>query len=146
MLPSFPYLILAFYPQLSFSVFSNGQVILQDNGSGPYIAQWNISELAEPTEAELHSDSNELAAAKLEGNTVVESQEAQQNQVALTGLNAATYAAQCSLPPEQRLPKYQVAIDQINQIAIETDARQVAIEEATTVTEVNAIVYPPAAS
>ena len=142
MLPSSPYLILAFYPQLPFSVFTDGQVLLQDNGSGPYIAQWNVPGLSEPTDAELHSDSNELAAAKLEGNAVVESQEAQQNQVALTGLNPATYAAQCSLPPEQRLPKYQVAIDQINHIAIETDARQVAIEEATTVAEVNAIVYP----
>jgi hypothetical protein len=144
--PSLYYLILAYYPGLTQSSFTNGEILLQDNGSGPYIAQWNVPELPEPTDAELHSDSNELAAAKLEGNVVVESQEAQQNQVALTGLNPATYAAQCSLPPEQRMPKYQVAIDQINQIALETDARQVAIEEATTVAEVYAIVYPPAAS
>jgi hypothetical protein len=146
MFPSYTSLFLSLYPSLTPQDFFNGFIMLQDEGNGPYVDSWNVPGLPEPTEEQLYSPENQLAAAKLEGNTVVESQESQENQVALTGLNAAAYAAQCSLPPEQRLSKYQVAIDQINQIAIETDARQVAIEEATTVAEVNAIVYPPAAS
>jgi hypothetical protein len=64
----------------------------------------------------------------------------------LEGLSYDVYIAQAALPPEQRIVKYQAAIDANNAIALETEQREQAIYAATTIEEVNAIVYPPAAS
>jgi hypothetical protein len=61
----------------------------------------------------------------------------------LKGLSYDVYVAQCSLPPEQRIVKYQAAIDANNAIAIETENREQAVYAAGTIEEVNAIVYPP---
>ena len=141
MLPSFPYLILAFYPQLSFSVFTDGQVLLQDNGSGPYIAAWN-SPLPEPTTEQLYSNDNQLAAAKIEGKVVLNSRASTASGKTLEGLDYGIYVSQASLPESARQPQYQAAIDANNAIAVESANRQAEVDAATTVQEVNAIVYP----
>jgi hypothetical protein len=64
----------------------------------------------------------------------------------LAGLSYDVYVAQSSLPKEQRIAKYQAAIDANNALAIETENREQAIYAASTIDEVNAIVYPPASS
>ena len=143
LLPSFPYLILALYPQLPFSSFTDGQIFLQDDGSGPYIAQWNISELSEPTEEQLNSESNQLSAAKMEGEIVITAQATAASNQTLAKLDYSLYISQAALPEPARLPQYQAAIDANNAIAVETADRQAALDAATTVEEVNAIVYPP---
>jgi hypothetical protein len=141
MLPSYPYLILALYPQLSFSVFTDGQILLQDDGNGPYIAAWG-SPLPEPTTEQLYSDANQLAAAKMEGEVIITAQATAASNQALAKLDYSLYISQAALPEPARLPQYQAAIEANNAIAIETANRQAAVDAATTVEEVNAIVYP----
>ena len=61
----------------------------------------------------------------------------------MAGLSYDVYVAQASLPAEQRIVKYQAAIDANNANALETEQREQAIYAASTIEEVNAIVYPP---
>jgi hypothetical protein len=141
MFPSFSYLILAYYPELSPYVFNSGEIVLQDSGQGPYIAVWG-SPLPKPTSEQLNSSGNQLAAAKLEGEVTVNAQSNEAAKKTLEGLSYDVYMAQCALPAEQRVAKYQAAIDANNAIALETEQREQAIYAATTIDEVNAIVYP----
>lgn len=45
--------ILTIYPQLDKAELLESGVIVQDDGEGPYIKQWNHPVLPEPTQAEL---------------------------------------------------------------------------------------------
>jgi hypothetical protein len=45
--------IIALYPELSTFDFSNGLIILQNDGAGDYIAKWEHPTLAKPTDGEL---------------------------------------------------------------------------------------------
>ena len=45
--------IIALYPELSTFDFSNGLIILQNDGAGDYIAKWEHPTLAKPTDEEL---------------------------------------------------------------------------------------------
>ena len=87
----------------------------------------------------------DLSKAKQLADSIVNSQSNEQAKAILAGLSYDVYVAQSSLPPEQRIAKYQAAIDANNALAIETENREQAVYAASTIQEVNAIVYPPAA-
>ena len=84
-----------------------------------------------------------LDTAKAVGDTIVNQQSNEQAAKILSGLSYDVYVAQSALPPEQRIAKYQAAIDANNALAIETENREQAVYAASTIQEVNAIVYPP---
>jgi hypothetical protein len=84
-----------------------------------------------------------LDTAKAIADSLVNQQSNEQAKANLAGLSYDVYMAQCALPAEQRIAKYQAAIDANNALAIETENREQAIYTATTIQEVNAIVYPP---
>ena len=87
----------------------------------------------------------DLAKAKQLAELTVNNQSNEAAKATLSGLSYDVYIAQASLPAEQRIVKYQAAIDANNAIALETEQREQAIYAATTILEVNAIVYPPQA-
>jgi hypothetical protein len=87
-----------------------------------------------------------LDTAKSIGDSIVNQQSNEAAKATLAGLSYDVYIAQSTLPPDQRIAKYQAAIDANNAIALETEQREQAIYTAETIEEVNAIVYPPAAS
>ncbi len=87
----------------------------------------------------------DLTKAKQIAEVAVNTQSNDAAKKTLEGLSYDVYVAQCALPPEQRTVKYQAAIDANNAIALETEQREQAIYAATTIQEVNAIVYPPQA-
>ena len=84
----------------------------------------------------------DLAKAKQIAESVVNAQSNEAAKATLAGLSYDVYMAQCSLPVEQRVVKYQAAIDANNAIALETEQREQAIYAATTIDQVYAIVYP----
>jgi hypothetical protein len=86
----------------------------------------------------------DLNKAKQIADSIVNAQSNEAAKKTLEGLSYDVYIAQCALPPEQRTVKYQAAIDANNAIALETEQREQAIYAATTIEEVNAIVYPVA--
>jgi hypothetical protein len=88
----------------------------------------------------------DLTKAKQIAESIVNAQSNEAAKKTLEGLSYDVYIAQSALPAEQRIAKYQAAIDANNAIALETEQREQAIYSATTIDEVNAIVYPPAAS
>jgi hypothetical protein len=45
--------ILAIYSELASFDFANGAIILQNDGDGDYIAKWEHTTLAKPTDEEL---------------------------------------------------------------------------------------------
>jgi hypothetical protein len=83
-----------------------------------------------------------LDTAKQIGDGIINQQSNEQAKKNLEGLSYDVYVAQCSLPSEQRIAKYQAAIDANNALAIETENREQAVYAASTIEEVNAIVYP----
>ena len=85
----------------------------------------------------------DLDAAKQLADSVVNNQSNEQAKAILAGLSYDVYVAQSTLPKEQRIAKYQAAIDANNALAIETENREQAIYAASTIEGVNAIVYPP---
>jgi hypothetical protein len=87
-----------------------------------------------------------LDAAKQIAELTVNAQSNEAAKATLSGLSYDVYIAQASLPAEQRIAKYQAAIDANNANALETEQREQAIYAATTIDQVYAIVYPPAAS
>jgi glycyl-tRNA synthetase (class II) len=88
----------------------------------------------------------DLAKAKQLAELTVNAQSNEAAKKTLEGLSYDVYVAQASLPAEQRIAKYQAAIDANNANALETEQREQAIYAATTIDQVYAIVYPPAAS
>jgi hypothetical protein len=84
----------------------------------------------------------DLSTAKSIGDAIINQQSNEAAKATLAGLSYDVYVAQSSLPAEQRIVKYQAAIDANNAIALETEQREQAIYAATTIEEVNAIVYP----
>jgi hypothetical protein len=88
----------------------------------------------------------DLATAKQIAELAVNAQSNEAAKATLSGLSYDVYIAQASLPAEQRIAKYQAAIDANNANALETEQREQAIYAATTIDQVYAIVYPPAAS
>jgi hypothetical protein len=84
-----------------------------------------------------------LAKAKQVAENIVNTQSNEAAKKTLEGLSYDVYVAQSTLPADQRIVKYQAAIDANNAIALETEQREQAIYAATTIEEVNAIVYPP---
>jgi hypothetical protein len=85
----------------------------------------------------------DLAKAKQIADGIVNTQSNKAASKALEGLSYDVYIAQSALPAGERIAKYQAAIDANNAIALETEQREQAIYAATTIEEVNAIVYPP---
>ena len=85
----------------------------------------------------------DLDTAKQIGDGIINQQSNEQAKANLAGLSYDVYVAQCSIPAEQRIAKYQAAIDANNALAIETENREQAVYAASTIQEVNAIVYPP---
>ena len=88
----------------------------------------------------------DLAKAKQLAELQVNQQSNEAAAKVMAGLSYDVYIAQASLPAEQRIAKYQAAIDANNANALETEQREQAIYAATTIDQVYAIVYPPAAS
>ena len=84
----------------------------------------------------------DLAKAKQLAELTVNAQSNEAAKKTLEGLSYDVYVAQASLPAEQRIVKYQVAIDANNANAVETEQREQAIYAATTIDEVYTIVYP----
>ena len=87
-----------------------------------------------------------LDTAKTIADNIVNQQSNEAAKNNLANLSYDVYMAQCALPADQRIAKYQAAIDANNALAIETENREQAVYAAETIEEVNAIVYPPAAS
>ena len=85
----------------------------------------------------------DLGKAKQLAELTVNAQSNEAAKATLAGLSYDVYVAQASLPPEQRIAKYQAAIDANNANALETEQREQAIYAATTIDQVYAIVYPP---
>jgi hypothetical protein len=84
----------------------------------------------------------DLAKAKQLAEITVNQQSNKQASENLAGLSYDVYVAQASLPAEQRIVKYQAAIDANNANAVETEQREQAVYAAETIDEVYAIVYP----
>jgi hypothetical protein len=84
-----------------------------------------------------------LDKAKQLAESIVNAQSNEAAKATLSGLSYDVYVAQASLPAEQRIAKYQAAIDANNANALETEQREQAIYAATTIDQVYAIVYPP---
>lgn len=84
----------------------------------------------------------DLAKAKQIAEGLVNTQSNDAAKATLAGLSYDVYVAQASLPAEQRIAKYQAAIDANNANALETEQREQAIYAATTIDQVYAIVYP----
>ena len=84
----------------------------------------------------------DLNAAKKLAEAAVNAQSNEAAKATLAGLSYDVYIAQASLPAEQRIVKYQAAIDANNANALETEQREQAVYAATTIDEVYAIVYP----
>ena len=84
----------------------------------------------------------DLVKAKQIAESIVNQQSNEAAKATLSGLSYDVYVAQSSLPAEQRIAKYQAAIDANNAIALETEQREQAIYAATTIDQVYAIVYP----
>jgi len=84
----------------------------------------------------------DLANAKQLAELTVNAQSNEAAKATLAGLSYDVYVAQASLPAEQRIAKYQAAIDANNANALETEQREQAIYAATTIDQVYAIVYP----
>jgi len=84
----------------------------------------------------------DLAKAKQLAELTVNAQSNEEAKATLAGLSYDVYVAQASLPAEQRIAKYQAAIDANNANALETEQREQAIYAATTIDQVYAIVYP----
>ena len=84
----------------------------------------------------------DLAKAKQIAESIVNQQSNEAAKAALSGLSYDVYVAQASLPAEQRIAKYQAAIDANNANALETEQREQAIYAATTIDQVYAVVYP----
>jgi hypothetical protein len=85
----------------------------------------------------------DLAKAKQLADSIINQQSNEAAKATLAGLSYDVYIAQASLPAEQRIAKYQAAIDANNANALETEQREQAIYAATTIDQVYAIVYPP---
>ena len=83
-----------------------------------------------------------LPEAKKTADLLVNQQSNEAAVKVMAGLSYDVYIAQASLPAEQRIVKYQAAIDANNANAVETEQREQAIYAATTIDEVYAIVYP----
>jgi hypothetical protein len=83
-----------------------------------------------------------LDAAKQIAELTVNAQSNEAAAKVMSGLSYDVYVAQSTLPAEQRIAKYQAAIDANNANALETEQREQAIYAAETIEEVNAIVYP----
>jgi len=86
-----------------------------------------------------------LPEAKKTADLLVNQQSNEAARATMKGLSYDVYVAQSTLPADQRIVKYQAAIDANNAIALETEQREQAVYAATTIEEVNAIVYPFAA-
>jgi len=84
----------------------------------------------------------DLATAKQLAELQVNQQSNEAAKATLAGLSYDVYVAQASLPAEQRIAKYQAAIDANNANALETEQREQAVYAATTIDEVYAVVYP----
>ena len=84
----------------------------------------------------------DLDKAKQIAESIVNAQSNEAAKATLSGLSYDVYIAQSSLPAEQRIAKYQAAIDANNANALETEQREQAIYAATTIDQVYAIVYP----
>ena len=84
----------------------------------------------------------DLAKAKQTAELAVNNQSNEAAKANMSGLSYDVYVAQASLPAEQRIVKYQAAIDANNANAVETEQREQAIYAATNIDEVYAIVYP----
>ena len=84
----------------------------------------------------------DLAKAKQLAEFTVNAQSNEAAKATLANLSYDVYIAQASLPAEQRIAKYQAAIDANNANAVETEQREQAIYAATTIDQVYAIVYP----
>jgi hypothetical protein len=83
-----------------------------------------------------------LDKAKQSAELIVNAQSNEAAEAIMSGLSYDVYVAQASLPSEQRIVKYQAAIDANNANAVETEQREQAIYAATTIDQVYAIVYP----
>jgi hypothetical protein len=97
---------------------------LVDNQPEPNGVDFSLPEAKKTADLLVNQQSNE-AAAKV-----------------MAGLSYDVYVAQASLPAEQRIVKYQAAIDANNANAVETEQREQAVYAATTIDQVYAIVYP----
>ena len=47
----------------------NSNILLQDDGSGPYIKTWNVSNVAKPTDSQLNALASD--ATKLNNNNII---------------------------------------------------------------------------
>ena len=84
----------------------------------------------------------DLTTAKSIGDGIINQQSNEAAKATLANLSYDVYIAQASLPAEQRIAKYQAAIDANNANALETEQREQAIYAATTIDQVYAVVYP----
>jgi hypothetical protein len=83
-----------------------------------------------------------LATAKLYANSTVQTESVATQQTLLDGYTAEQIAAQAALAAISRDVRFQTIINDLNVESAATLQKQVDIAAATTIAEVNAIVYP----
>jgi hypothetical protein len=109
-----------------------------DPASYNYPPAWSIvNNLPDPNTAAF-----DLAEAKLFANELVKGQSARTQQELLDGYTAEQIAAQAAVAAISRDVRFQTIINDLNVETDDTLQRQVDIAAATTIAEVNAIVYP----
>jgi hypothetical protein len=84
----------------------------------------------------------DLSAAKLDADAVVKGQSSITQQTLLDGYTAEQIAAQAALAAISRDVRFQTIINDLNVESADTLQRQADIAAATTIAEVNAIVFP----
>jgi hypothetical protein len=88
----------------------------------------------------------DLDNAKVEASNDVKLQNAELVGLAANNLSSQLLTAQATLPPEDRIPEAQAAIDDINVLASELQTQLEAIASATSISDLSDIVNPPALS
>jgi len=84
----------------------------------------------------------DLAAAKLSADSIVKQQSVTTQQTLLDGYTAEQIAAQAALASVSRDVRFQNIINDLNVESADTLQKQTDIAAATTIAEVNAIVFP----
>lgn len=83
-----------------------------------------------------------LLGVQEQATVVTKSNYSLSEQIALSGYSAESLAAQAALPEASRVPAIQAVITEVNSLAVQLNADLLAIQSATTVSQIYNIAYP----
>jgi len=113
-----------------------------DMDSFPGCEQWTNCFTVVDNQPSANTVTFDLAAAKLAADSIVKQQSVTTQQTLLDGYTAEQVAAQAALASVSRDVRFQNIIDDLNVESADTLQKQTDIAAATTIAEVNAIVFP----